>query len=100
MELIDNTTAPRVYTPVRVAQMAVANAAVRALRALGLRVIDEDLFPEDAGAPILLVDLCGMPAEYLRGMCEASTRQADGRITALFQGVRLAIHQGEVRHDS
>ena len=25
--------------------------------------------------------------------------QADGRVTAQFQGVRLAIHQGEVRHD-
>ena len=37
MELIDNTTAPRVYTPVRVAQMAVANAAVRALRDRGQR---------------------------------------------------------------
>ncbi|MFY2599401.1 hypothetical protein ACOTHJ_33190 [Achromobacter xylosoxidans] len=99
MELIDNTTAPRVYTPVRVAQMAVANAAFRALRALGLRVIDEDLFPGDTGTAILLVDLCGMPIDCLRSLCEASTRQADGRVTALFQGVRLAIHQDEVRHD-
>ncbi|WP_241116548.1 hypothetical protein [Achromobacter xylosoxidans] len=99
MELTDNTTAPRVYTPARIAQIAAANAAGRTLRVLGLRVISEELIPDDGGAPILLLDLCGMPAEYLRGMCEASTRQADGRITALFQGVRLAIQQGEVRHD-
>ena len=41
MELIANTTAPRVYTPARIAQIAAANAAGRALRALGLRVISE-----------------------------------------------------------
>ena len=87
MELIANTTAPRVYTPARIAQIAAANAAGRALRALGLRVISEELIPDDSGTPILFVDL-----RYARrvpaGMCEASTRQADGRITALFQGVR------------
>lgn len=100
MELIGKTTAPRFYTPMRIEKMAAASAATRALRVLGVRVTDEDLFPEDAGAAILMVDLCGMPAEYLRGLCEASTRQADGRITALFQGVRLSIRQDEVRHDS
>ena len=100
MELIENTTVPRIFTAARVEKMAVANAAARALRALGLRVIDEDLFPEDQGAAVLLVDLRGMPTEYLRGMCEVSTRQADGRITALFQGVRLTIQQDGVRHDS
>lgn len=100
MELIENTTAPRIFTAARVEKMAVANAAARTLRALGLRVIDEDLFPEDQGTAVLLVDLRGMPAEYLRGMCEVSTRQADGRITAQFQGVRLAIQQDGVRHDS
>ncbi|MFY1847070.1 hypothetical protein [Achromobacter dolens] len=99
MELIDNTTAPRVFTPARIEQMAAANAAARSLRSLGLRVIDEDLFPKDQGAPILLVDLGAMPAEYLRGLCDVSTRQADGHITAQFQGVRLAIQQNEVRHD-
>ena len=67
MELIANTTAPRVYTPARIAQIAAANAAGRALRALGLRVISEELIPDDSGTPILFVDLRGMPAEYLRG---------------------------------
>ncbi|MFY4004703.1 MULTISPECIES: hypothetical protein [Achromobacter] len=99
MELIDNTTGPRFFTPVRIERLAIANAAVRALRALGLTVTDEEPFPEDGGTPILQIDLHGMPPEYLRGLCDASTCHADGRITAQFLGVRLVMRRGEVRHD-
>ncbi|MGE8612780.1 MAG: hypothetical protein ACN6PF_10785 [Achromobacter veterisilvae] len=99
MELIDNTTGPRFFTPARTAALATANAAVRALRALGLTVTDEEPFPEDGGTPILQIDLHGMPPEYLRGLCDASTCHADGRITAQFLGVRLVVRRNEVRHD-
>lgn len=99
MELIDNTTGPRFFTPVRIERLAIANAAVRALRTLGLTVTDEEPFPEDGGTPILQIELHGMPPEYLRGLCDASTCHADGRITALFLGVRLVMRRNEVRHD-
>ena len=98
MELIANTTAPRVYTPARIALIAAANAAGRALRALGLRVISEELIPDDSGTPILFVDLRGMPAEYLR---DVRSIYAPGRWTHhhAVSGRAPGNQQDEVRHD-
>lgn len=85
----------RVLTPERVARLAAANAAARKLRVVGLRVLDEDLFPDDDGAAILLVDLNGWPLGALRDMCEASTWHAHmGTLTAQFDGVRLVVARG------
>ncbi len=38
-----------------------------------------------------MVDLQGRDAEGLLNQCDASTRHTAGRITALYQGVRLIV---------
>lgn len=86
---------PRVFTLDLVGRLAEANTVARKLRAMGLRVVDEDAAPHDGGKPVLLVDMNGHPLNYLRSFCEVSTVHAvDGRMTGLMDGVRILV-QGE-----
>lgn len=84
-----------VFTPERVRQLAAANSAARRLRDLGLRVISEDVFPDDAGAPILGVALSGWARESLCRLCDVSTWHARADVLiAHFEGVRLLVFDG------
>lgn len=83
---------PRILTHDLVGRLAECNAAARAVRAMGYRVVEEDAAPNDGGKPVLLVDLNQQPVERLLNQCDASTRlAATGRITGLFQGVRIIL---------
>lgn len=83
---------PRILTHDLVGRLHDSNAAARELRGQGYRVLDIDTMPDDGGKPILLLDLAGQPlGDFLR-QCDASTsRPGSGRLTALFQGVRIVL---------
>ncbi|MGX9692951.1 hypothetical protein ACTJNK_21645 [Achromobacter anxifer] len=81
----------RIFTNQMIGRLQDSNSAARALRTAGYRILDEDAAPEDGGKPILMVDLQGRDAEGLLNQCDASTRHTAGRITALYQGVRLIV---------
>ena len=82
---------PRVFTHALIGRLADINAASRAVRALGIRVVDEDPVPDDGLSPILQLDLNGMALDQFLNRCDASTHYADGRITGQFHGVRVCL---------
>lgn len=82
---------PRIFTLDLVARLAAVNSAARRLRALGFRVIDEDASPDDAGKPILQIDLNGLDQARLLNLCDASTYVAGCRITGVVLDVRVLV---------
>lgn len=90
---------PRVLTRDRVGRLTESNTAARALRAMGFRVTGETPFPDDAGSPVLLLDLNGRKLQALLDECDASTRRPGGHISARFHGVRVVVKdEGEALH--
>jgi len=54
-EVVINSIEPIVFTPQRMGALKLANDSARVLRSLGFSVLDEDIFPDDNGTPILLI---------------------------------------------
>lgn len=82
--------APTILTPPVLERIAASNAVARKVRALGYRIVDEDVSPDDGGTPILQVDLRGMPTRPLVLLSVCGVRNAAaGYERVTIDGVRV-----------
>ena len=89
---------PRIFTLDLVGRLGIVNAAARRLRALGLRIVDEDAAPNDGSLPIIAINLNGVALEDLRNLCDVSTLHMQGdrpaQLTGVFLGARILVPLG------
>lgn len=81
---------PTIFTPQLIERMSLINRTARTLRALGYRVIDEDVSPNDGGSPIIQIELNGLSSRaafHLASCSVRDTRSGLERIT--IDGVRV-----------
>lgn len=81
---------PTVFTPELIARMSLVNQVARTLRALGYRVVEEDIHPNDDGSPIVQIDLNDLntrPLLHLASCSVVNTNAGYERVT--IDGVRV-----------
>ena len=96
---MDNASAwtlPIIYTPARIDQLARSNATARRLRTLGYRIINEDAWPDDDGAPIIQIDVSEVGDRSIRHLAEGLTFNADhNHYRTTVGGVRVCWQGGK-----
>ncbi|MAL01358.1 MAG: hypothetical protein CL536_04325 [Alcaligenaceae bacterium] len=88
-------TMPTILTGELLQRMSVMNHTARKLRALGFRIIDEDVSPDDGGSPIIQLDLRGLtsrPLQHLAACAVVNTEAGYERVT--IEGVRVFWNRG------
>lgn len=75
--VLPDQQSPTIYTPERIDQLARSNAVARQLRGLGYRILDEDIWPDDGGMPIIQVEVSEIGDRSIRHLGEGLSYYAD-----------------------
>lgn len=96
MAALPEQAPPTIYTPERIDQLSRSNAVARRLRQLGYQVIDEDVWPDDGGAPILRLDASAIGDRAVRRLGCGLTYNADvDHYRTHIDGVRVCWQGGK-----